>query len=125
METGRPNSPEMLLEWKEISAVAINVVATTTIKTFHMADQLIENEEQLMIMTGIDMTVKIPLSEPSKSRLDSENGQNDTCLLALVNETIPSKSIEWKNGIQDFKIISKQTITKKGFWLVETISQKF
>ena len=65
----------MPVEWNEISAVVINDVVIITKTSYHMVDQLIEDDVNwIQIQSGIDTTEKTQLLEPSRLLQDSENG---------------------------------------------------
>merc|ERR1719419_520592 len=66
-------------------------------------------ENDVTLMTKSDMTVKIPLWELNKSRLDFQNGQRDTSQPAQERKTTTTKSTEWKNGTTNFRLISPTT----------------
>merc|ERR1711976_567213 len=68
-------------------------------------------EKDVILMTKSDMTVKILLSELNKSQLDFQNGLLDTSQPAPDRKITTTKSIEWKNGTTNSRLISPTTTT--------------
>merc|ERR1711973_971455 len=71
-------------------------------------------ENDVTLMTKSDMIVKIPQWELNKSRLDFQNGRQDTFQPAQDRKTTTIKLTEWKNGTTNSRLISpitKITIT--------------
>merc|ERR1712113_1031692 len=90
-----------------------NDVVIITKTSYHMVDQLIEDDVNwIQIQSGIDTTEKTQLLEPSKLLLVSENGLKDTCLNALDKRISISKSTEWADGTTNFKLTWPTTKTK-------------
>merc|ERR1719272_1182106 len=93
----------MLHEWRETSTEVTKSVDSTMRLRCPMEVQRSENDERPK-KNSVTMT-KTQKSESNRSPPDSPNGPSDTSDNAQDNETTNTKSTEWPDGTQFFKLI--------------------